>query len=57
MLTGHISDDDLDLYATKRFYALPDFRSIEEHLVLCPVCQQRLEAVKDLIEALRATAR
>lgn len=57
MLTGHISDDDLDLYATKRFYALPNFRSIEEHLVLCPVCQQRLEAVKDLIEALRATAR
>lgn len=52
MPPGHIHDDDLDLYAMRRFYAV-DRKAIEEHLILCGDCQRRLAALEALIDALR----
>lgn len=52
MPPGHIHDDDLDLYAMRRFYAV-DRKAIEEHLILCGECQRRLTALETLINALR----
>lgn len=52
MRADHIHDDDLDLYAMRRMYAL-DRKRLEEHLLLCGHCQSRLAAIESLIEALR----
>lgn len=49
----HIHDDDLDSYVMHRLFPI-DKRRIEEHLLLCGECQQRLAAIELLIEALRA---
>ena len=53
-LVHHISDDLLDEYALKR---LPEAEAaaLEEHLLICPHCQERLQLTDDFIAALRAT--
>jgi anti-sigma factor RsiW len=51
----HAEDDDLDLYVLGK---LPETqtRSLEQHLLLCEVCQQRLEQTDAFINELRAYA-
>lgn len=53
---AHISEDLLDQYALKK---LPEelAASLEEHLLVCPGCQDRLQLTDDFIEALRAVGR
>ena len=52
----HISEDLLDQYALKR---LPEAEvaALEEHLLICPECQDRLQLTDDFIEALRDVKR
>ncbi len=49
----HISEDLLDQYALKK---LPESEAaaLEEHLLICPKCQDRLQLTEDFIAALRA---
>ena len=48
----HFKNDTLEKYALGR---LPEARtvSVEEHLLLCGTCRQKLSEVDALIEALR----
>ena len=53
----HLNDDILDEYALDR---LPEGKlhdSIVEHLLVCPQCQEKLEAIDALREALRQNLR
>ena len=52
----HISEDLLDRYALKK---LPESEvvALEEHLLLCSDCQDRLRLTEDFIEALRDVKR
>jgi hypothetical protein len=55
MLTAadHISDDDIESYATNR---LPEDRSalVEEHLLICGACCLRVADADDFVAVLRA---
>jgi hypothetical protein len=50
----HIHGDELDEYLLRRIEDEEKLRVIEEHLLLCAECQQRLEDREHLIEGLRA---
>lgn len=52
-LMDHISDDELDRYAAR---SLPEAETaaVEEHLIMCEFCQDRLQLTDEFIAALRA---
>ena len=56
ILVDHISEDRLDQYALKR---LPEDQAaaLEEHLLICAECQDRLQLTDEFIAALRAVVR
>jgi anti-sigma factor RsiW len=49
----HISEDELDRYAAR---SLPESEAaaIEEHLLICEFCQDRLQLTDEFVAALRA---
>ena len=51
----HPSDDDLERYAIG---TLPDSAcaALEEHLLICEVCQDRLAAEIEFVKAIRSAA-
>ena len=51
----HISDDTLERYAMQ---TLPDSESgpLEEHLLICPECRERLDAEIEFVTAMRGAA-
>ena len=51
----HISDDDLERYALE---PLPEaeLAPLEEHLLICSECRNRLEATEQYVMAMRAAA-
>ena len=51
-LVQHVSDEQLDQYALKRLTEA-EVAALEEHLLICPECQDRLQHTDDFIEALR----
>ncbi|GEM_PF-109617 len=53
VLMDHISEDELDRYAAR---SLPAARTaaVEEHLLICEFCQDRLDLTEEFIAALRA---
>jgi hypothetical protein len=50
----HIPEDLLDEYVRRKLPALAD-RSIEEHLLICPDCCDRLDLIDAIVAALRYT--
>ena len=52
---AHISDDDLERYAIG---TLPEteLAPLEEHLLICSDCRDRLEATERYVVAMRAAA-
>jgi hypothetical protein len=51
----HISEDDLERYATQR---IPGTESgpLEEHLLICRECQDRIQSEIDFVIAMRSAA-
>lgn len=55
-IVNHVSDDWLEQYAMR---TLPESEAttLEEHLLVCPACQDRLKATDEYIAAMRAAAK
>jgi anti-sigma factor RsiW len=53
MCSGHINGDDLDEYLLGRIEDEERLRAIEEHLLICPYCQEHVEDHDALLDALR----
>lgn len=54
-LSSHIGEDTLELYALGRL-AEDESVSVEEHILLCHPCQDRLSELDDFIRAFRVAA-
>jgi hypothetical protein len=52
-LRPHIPDDFLERYAMARLSPL-ECASFEEHLLICPICQERLAGVEEFVVIIRA---
>ncbi len=50
----HIDDELLELYALDRVVAEPQLVALEEHLLLCPFCQNQLAGHREYIQQVRA---
>jgi hypothetical protein len=51
-MLGHLPDEAIEDYAMRRLTD-GEVRVVEEHLMLCPGCQQRVEVVEALQRGLR----
>jgi anti-sigma factor RsiW len=51
----HVSEELLDQYALNKL-SEAEAAAVEEHILICPNCQDRLTLTDDVIEALRAAA-
>jgi anti-sigma factor RsiW len=51
----HVSGDDLESYAMRSLPA-PETDRLEEHLLICSACQNRLESVEQYVVAMKAAA-
>ena len=49
----HISDDDLERYYLGMVTAEKELAPLEEHILACPDCAERAEAVQDDVDAMR----
>jgi anti-sigma factor RsiW len=56
MASRHISDDDLELYALGRLDE-SDAAPVEEHLLTCAECRERLAQWDEYARAMRAATR
>ncbi|MCX6626318.1 MAG: hypothetical protein NTW28_01625 [Candidatus Solibacter sp.] len=56
MLTDHIADHDLEAYSLRRL-ADPETVPVEEHLLVCDYCQDRLAEWDLYCRAMRAACR
>ena len=56
MTSGHISDEDLEQYCLGHspFWRLP---RLEEHILLCPHCQDRCEDMQTYVDTIRHALR
>lgn len=52
MITGHLSDDEIELYCLRRLPE-PAVAKTEEHLLLCVSCQVRCEDAQTYVHTLR----
>ena len=52
----HLSDDLLELYVMGRLDE-PELAPLEEHLLICEECRNRLEGTETYIAAMRAVLR
>lgn len=52
----HISEDVLELYAMGRL-SEPETEPVEEHLLVCSVCQDALQQTDEFVRAIRVAAR
>jgi hypothetical protein len=53
-LAEHISTDEMELYHLGKIAEGPDLERIEEHLLWCQECLDRVEAVEHFIDMVRA---
>ena len=51
-MLGHISADELELYAVSRDFPEGRLAAIEKHLLVCGVCQDRLQDLDRCIAAM-----
>jgi anti-sigma factor RsiW len=54
-IVQHVSEDDLERYAM-RFLPAPESEQLEEHLLVCQSCRDRLEATDRYVAAMKAAA-
>jgi hypothetical protein len=52
----HIAEDSLEQYAMGAVPE-PEVAPLEEHLLICAACQDRLQAADDYVAAMRAAAK
>ena len=52
----HIGDDDLEEYATQTFSESVFAATLEEHLLICPECQDRLQKIDEDVAAAKRKA-
>jgi hypothetical protein len=52
---SHVTEDALEAYALRKL-SLRDVAPLEEHLLICPVCQTRLDEVDEYVRAAKAAA-
>lgn len=58
MIEGsHLTEDALEVYSLGRLLAEEDLSTLEEHLLVCPYCQTRLEKVDQFVQAAAAGAK
>ena len=51
----HVSEHDLELYAMRTLPA-PESELLEEHLLICSACRDRLTAADEYVTAMKAAA-
>ena len=51
----HVSEHDLELYAMRTLPA-PESELLEEHLLICSACRDRLTATDGYVAAMRSAA-
>lgn len=51
-VTSHLSEDHLEMYVLGRLQE-PDVPALEEHLLICGMCQQKLDRMADLSIGMR----
>jgi anti-sigma factor RsiW len=54
-IVQHVSEDDLERYAM-RFLPAPESEQLEEHLLICAECRDRLEATDECVATMKAAA-
>ena len=54
---SHLTEDALEVYSLGRLLAEEDLSTLEEHLLVCPYCQTRLEKVDQFVQAAAAGAK
>ena len=52
----HLTDTDLERYYLGMVTEEAELAALEEHLLVCPACNERAEASDDYVDALRAAA-
>jgi predicted anti-sigma-YlaC factor YlaD len=55
-IVQHVSKDDLENYAMRTLPA-PESERLEEHLLICSACRDRLESTEQYVEAMKAAAK
>lgn len=51
----HVAEDVLEAYAMRKLSGR-DVAPVEEHLLICPVCQTRLDEVQEFLRVVKAAA-
>ena len=51
----HATEDDLERYAMRTLPA-PESDRLEEHLLICSACRDRLESTEQYVAAMKAVA-
>ena len=54
-IVQHATDDTLERYSMRTLPA-PEVESLEEHLLICSECRDRLESTEQYVAAMRAAA-
>ncbi len=54
-IVEHVSEDDLERYAMRSLPA-PESDHLEEHLLICSECHNRLKATDEYVAAMRSAA-
>lgn len=54
-IVGHISDEMLEQYAMERILD-PESEALEEHLLICPECRDRLQTMEEYVAAMKSAA-
>lgn len=52
-----LSDEDLERYLMGRIQAGAELAQMEEHLITCPACAERAQAMADYIATMREALR
>jgi anti-sigma factor RsiW len=51
----HVTEDDLERYAMRTLSA-PESDHLEEHVLICQSCRDRLESTDEFVAAMRSAA-
>ncbi len=54
---SHITDDDLEAYSLEKPQLGTKRAEIEEHLLVCAICQARMEDMDAYVETMKAALR
>jgi hypothetical protein len=55
-IVEHVPEDDLELYAMRSLPA-PESERLEDHLLICQSCQDRLQSTDEFVAAMRAAGK